>query len=60
MNLTTINQLIKRSGLKKKYIARKVGIKQMELSHILHKRRTPKPELLKQIYLVVSTNQNQK
>lgn len=43
MQLTTLNQLIKRSGLKKKFIARKCGLTSMELSHILKGRRNPKP-----------------
>lgn len=53
MNLLTINQLIKRSGLKKKYIANKCGLTQMQLSHIIHKRRKAKPEIIKRIEKVI-------
>lgn len=53
MNLTTINQLIKRTGLKKGYIARKANLTQMELSHILVGRRKAKPDVKRRIIKVL-------
>lgn len=49
MDINTLNQLIKKSGLKKKHIAKKAGITSMELSHIIRQRRTPKPNVIKKI-----------
>ncbi len=57
MNLIGLNQLIKRSGFQKKYVARKSGITQVELSHIIKGRRKPKPETLEKILKTITQNE---
>lgn len=55
MTITGLNQLIKRSGLKKKYIASKCGLSSMELSHIINGRRDAKPEVLGRLQSFLQT-----
>lgn len=55
MNITALNQRIKRSGIKKQFIARKVGIHYTHLSRILNGvTKKPNPDIIKKIKKVIS------
>lgn len=58
MNITSLNQRIKRSGLKKQFIAKRAGIHYTHLSRILNGvTKKPNPITLKKINQVISNNQ---
>ncbi len=53
MNQIALNQLIKKTGLQKKYVAQKARLTSVELSHIIHRRRKAKPDVLRRIQKVL-------
>ncbi len=55
MNQFTLNQLIKKTGLQKQFVARKSRLTSSELSHIIHRRRKAKPEVIRRIKKVLET-----